>query len=104
MRLRFTEAAGRDLDMIVAYITANYPGSAAAFEQRLRQSLARIERWPGGAQAVASYPGVRMVPLIRYPYKIFYRIGPDAIEILHIYHATRQEPLSFGLAGGIGTS
>lgn len=93
MRLRFTEAASRDLDIIVAFIDINYPGSVSAFEQRLRQSLTRIERWPERAQIAVSHTGVRMVPLIRYPYKIFYRIGSDAIEILHIHHAARLEPL-----------
>lgn len=92
MRLRFTETASNDLDIIVAFITTNYPGIVTAFEQRLRQSLARIERWPAGAQRAASRTDVRVVPLIRYPYKIFYRIGPDAVDILHIHHAARQEP------------
>jgi hypothetical protein len=30
------------------------------------------------------------VPLGRYPYKIFYRVIADTIEILHIHHAARQ--------------
>ncbi len=92
MKLRFTEAARRDLETIMAFISANYPANVGRFEQRLRRSLARIERWPEGARLAASHPDLRVVPLIRYPYKIFYRIGPDAIEILHIHPAARQEP------------
>src|SRR5262249_6343530 len=30
--------------------------------------------------------------LIRYPYKIFYRINGGAVEILHVHHAVRRPP------------
>jgi hypothetical protein len=29
--------------------------------------------------------------MIRYPYKIFYRVTPEAVEILHVHHAARRE-------------
>jgi len=32
-----------------------------------------------------------VVPLIRYPYKIFYRISNETVEILYIHHAAREE-------------
>jgi hypothetical protein len=31
-----------------------------------------------------------VVPLGRYPYKIFYRVTNDTVEILHIHHAARR--------------
>jgi toxin ParE1/3/4 len=73
------------------YIDANFPAVSSAFRQRLRAVTARIGAWPESAEEVAQRPGVRMVPLIRYPYRIFYRIGGDAVEILHIHHAARTE-------------
>jgi hypothetical protein len=33
-----------------------------------------------------------MVPLVRYPFRIFYRIASDRVEILHIHHAARLAP------------
>jgi len=30
--------------------------------------------------------------MIRYPYKIFYRVTSEAAEILHIHHSARREP------------
>ena len=44
------------------------------------------------AEEVAQRPGVRVVPLIRYPYKVFYRITNEAVEILYIHHAARRAP------------
>jgi plasmid stabilization system protein ParE len=40
---------------------------------------------------VARRPDVRAVLVLRYPYKIFYRVRGDTVEILHIRH-TAQRP------------
>jgi len=42
------------------------------------------------ARVVDERPDVRVVPLVRYPYRIFYRVADEAVEILHIHHASRQ--------------
>ena len=34
-------------------------------------------------------PDIRVAPLGRFPYKIFYRVRANAVEILHINHAAR---------------
>jgi hypothetical protein len=52
--------------------------------------LRRIGNWPQSAPEVEQRPGVRVIPLARYPYKIFYQVTTDAIGILHIHHAARQ--------------
>lgn len=91
MKVVFTDEALRDLDGILAYIALHYPAVLPAFEFRLRAVLARFASFPESAQQVAQRPGVRMTPLIRYPYKIFYRINDGVIEILHIHHAARSE-------------
>jgi plasmid stabilization system protein ParE len=73
-------------------LPANYPHAAATVERRLRLLIERIAQWPESAQQVVERPGVRVVPLVRYPYKVFYRTTEEAVEILHIYHTSRQEP------------
>jgi hypothetical protein len=52
----------------------------------------RIGDWPESAQEIAERPGVRGVPLIRYPYKVFYKVTDQAIEILYIHHTSRRPP------------
>ena len=61
-----------------------------ALETRIRNSIERISRAPLSAQAVADRPGVHAVPLVRYPFKIFYRIEAGAVLILHIRHTSRR--------------
>jgi toxin ParE1/3/4 len=92
MRIVFTDEALRDLDEILDFIAAHYPTIASSFQQRLRTVVQRIGNWPKSAEEVAQRPGVRVVPLIRYPYKIFYQATTDTVEILHIHHAARQPP------------
>ena len=90
MKVIFTVEALDDLDGILAYIAINYPSIADAFQVRVRGVVARLGNWPESAQEVDERPGVRVVPLIRYPYKGFYQITNDAVEILHIHHAARE--------------
>ncbi len=90
MKVVFTAAALQDLDEIADWLAAHYPTIAAAVERRVRMVVARIGRWPESARRSAKRPGVRVVPIGRYPYRIFYRITADTVEILHIHHAARQ--------------
>ena len=92
MKVVYTDAALRDLDGILKSIASDYPGILELFEKRLRAVESRIGQWPESAQEVEQRPGTRAVPLIRYPYKVFYQITPKAVEILHIRHAARQDP------------
>lgn len=90
MKVVYTAAALDDLNDISDWLAINYPAVAPAVERRIHGVVARIARWPESARRSAKRPGVRVAPLGRYPYKIFYRVTADAVEILHIHHATRQ--------------
>jgi hypothetical protein len=54
--------------------------------------IARIERRPRSAPALLQHRDVRIVPLIRFPFKILFREIPGGVEILHIYHMARNVP------------
>jgi plasmid stabilization system protein ParE len=63
---------------------------AAMLEKHIRATVARIATMPESAQRLPQRPRVRVVPLGRYPFKIFYTVVGDAITILHIRHASRR--------------
>jgi plasmid stabilization system protein ParE len=92
MRVILTAEALRDLDAIRSYTATHFPMALPALERRFQASLRRIGAWPESAPYVTGYQGVRMVPLVRYPFRIFYRIAADRVEILHIHHAARTAP------------
>ena len=90
MKVVFTAAALRDLDQIAEWLTAHYPSIAPSVERRIRQIMAHLSRWPEGARRSAKRPSVRVIPVGKYPYKIFYRVTDEAVEILHVHHAARE--------------
>jgi toxin ParE1/3/4 len=90
MKVVFTDEALNDLVAIADWLIVHYPTVAPAVERRIQQVVAHIARWPASARRTSGRSGVRVVPLGRYPYKIFYRVANDTVEILHIHHAARQ--------------
>lgn len=90
MKIVYTAAAQQDLEDIADWLTLHYPALAPVVEQRIRTVVARISRWPESARLSARRSGVRTVPVGQYPYRIFYRVNDDAVEVLHIHHAARQ--------------
>ncbi len=92
MKVVFSDEALRDLDQIFEFNRAFYPASLDAFQRRLRVTEQRIRRWPKSAPEVEQRPGVRVAFLTPYPYKLFYRIAAERIEVLHVAHAARRDP------------
>jgi plasmid stabilization system protein ParE len=90
MKVEYTHRALADLCKIAADSRAFGEDVAAAVELRIRTVVANIAQHPKVAAPVADRPGMRVVPLIRYPYKIFYRILEDRVRILHIRHTARR--------------
>jgi len=92
MKAEYSRRAIADLDEIAKYYEEHAGGRvAAAIADRIEAVVARISKAPESAQAMAGRPGIRVVPLRRYPYKIFYRVGADRITILHIRHSSRSD-------------
>jgi len=90
MKVVYTDEALKDLDAIADWLIAHYPAVAPVVERRIRGVVAHIARWPESYRRSAMRPDVRVASLGRYPYKIFYRVADDRIEILHIHHAARR--------------
>lgn len=92
MKVLFTTEDAEDLEMILNNMAQNYPRAIKPFRQRVRSVVTRIGTWPLSAQEVAERPGVHVVPMVRCPYKRFYRVEGDSVDILHIAHAARRDP------------
>jgi toxin ParE1/3/4 len=89
MKVVYTEEALKDLDAIADWLIVHYPRVAPVVERRIRSVVAHIARWPESSRRSTKRPGVRAVPLGRYPYKIFYRVADGTVQILHIHHAAQ---------------
>ena len=91
MKVEYSNRALADLRKLSAGCQATFGERVtAALEARIRAIVEQIRQAPESAPRVEQRPGVRVVPLIRYPYKIFYRILDDTVRILHIRHTSRR--------------
>jgi toxin ParE1/3/4 len=89
MRVEYTRQSLADLRKIAAYSRAFGDHVALAVELRIRSVIAHISQHPKAAAPVAERPGMRVAPLIRYPYKIFYRVLGDRVNTSHPAHCTK---------------
>jgi toxin ParE1/3/4 len=91
MKLIYSRRALADLDQVLAWYSANAsPAMAEAIEQRLDDVIDRICSAPESAPQLSQRSHVRVVAVIRYPFRIFYRIRKDTVDILHVRHTSRR--------------
>jgi toxin ParE1/3/4 len=91
MKLVYSRRALPDLDGISAYYAANASPAIADFVgRRLEDVIGRISRIPESAPRVSQRSQVRVVTVVSYPFRIFYRVRKDTIDILHIRHTSRR--------------
>jgi toxin ParE1/3/4 len=57
----------------------------------VEELAARLARFPKMGRPNYK-PGVRMIPVRRYPFLVFYTIEADEIFILSVRHAARKRP------------
>lgn len=90
MRVVLTAEAEADLERIGDHIAADNPGRAATFVRDLVQRCLSLADMPKAfplAQAHA-HTGIRRRPYGSYA--IFYRVGDDKVEILHILNSAQD--------------
>jgi plasmid stabilization system protein ParE len=85
-----TPEAEFDLETIAQYIARDSLTTALSFVHELREKCLGLAEAPRGYPLVPRYEhlGIRRRPFGNY--LIFYRIGVDAIEILHVLHGARD--------------
>jgi plasmid stabilization system protein ParE len=80
------------LEALVEYISLTSPvyaeGMVTRIDQRLR--LARLQ--PEIGKQVVEVNDATIREVVVPPYRVFYRIHPDAIEVLAIVHERRHLP------------
>lgn len=90
MRVEYSTQATGDLRKVSEESRAFGTMVAMAVEIRIRGIIAHIANHPKAAVRVMERPGMHVIPLIRYPYKVFYRVFEDRVRILHIRHVSRE--------------
>ncbi len=89
MKHRYTPRALADREAIFAYLHRRSPAGAAQVMAQLGNAIDRLSTEPLGGTPT-DIDGVRVIFIRRYPYRLFYRVRGDGLEILHIRHTSRQ--------------
>jgi toxin ParE1/3/4 len=93
MKLVYSRRALADLDRIAMYYAANAsPAIAETIGHRLGNVIDRICRMPEAAPRISQRSQVRVVAVVRYPFRIFYRVRDDTVDVLYIRHTSRRPP------------
>ncbi len=74
MKVRLDPRAVRDLEDIRAYLIEHSPSGAERVRQHIVQTIERLGDFPLLGRTTHE-PGVRVLPLTRYPYLIFYAVN-----------------------------
>jgi toxin ParE1/3/4 len=91
MKIEYSQRAVSDLDQIAVCYASS--GDAAAGEKiaaAIRERVAHIAEAPLFGRVIVQRPGIRLILLVRYRYKIFYRVAGTTVRIIHIRHMSRR--------------
>lgn len=90
------ERAVRDVDEAVAHYLAQASPKAAAFIDDLERAFGHIGRMPTAGPPRHAHelniPGLRVWPLRRYPYIVFYVERAEHVDVWRVLHAHRDIP------------
>lgn len=91
-RVRYLPKAVQQLDAILNYLAVRNPGAARRVGEAIRRNIERIAHFPHSSRP-SEVPGVRELPIVRYPFIVFYSVDDHAgeIQVLRVRH-TSQDP------------
>jgi toxin ParE1/3/4 len=90
------ERADEDVRAAIDHYLDASPEVAASFVDELERAYQHIQRHPAtGSPRYAhelNLPGLRVWPLRRYPYLVFYMEGDGVIDVWRVLHGSRDIP------------
>ncbi len=89
MRVRYTSRARGDLSGILKYIDERSPQGARNVKRAIQKAIELIGEYPSSGRR-AGEQEARVLPVVRYPYLIYWSIEAGETWIVHIRHTARQ--------------
>ncbi len=99
--VRLRERAAVDIDQAVDYYLAEANTDVAVrFVDAVERAVGQVSRSPRSGNPRFSYeleiPDLRVRPLARFPYLVFYVVGDEAVDVWRILHTRRDIPTALG--------
>jgi len=92
MRVHWTPEAKAQLKAIEAYIAQDSPPAAKRTIRRLALRVRQAGEFPHSGHRVAEYQRDDLRELLENPYRIIYRIWPEQVDIVTLWHVRRLLP------------
>ena len=94
MKVVLSPQAREDLREIFLYIAEDNPHAARLVLTRIRERVAELKDNPPIGRP-GRVPGTRELVIAKTPYLTPYQVSDDTLQILRVYHGSRQWPESF---------
>jgi toxin ParE1/3/4 len=91
MKVRWSETALAQLDDIFFYIYERNRSAALSVAKRIEDLAALLGEFPLIGH-LTDEAEVRVLPVVRYPFMIFYAIDAGEVVILHVRHTAQERP------------
>jgi plasmid stabilization system protein ParE len=85
------KSAVESLRSLHAWIATENPIAARQVAQAIRTATFRLGDFPSSGR-IGMVPGTREIVLANLPYLIVYRIHDQRVEILRVFHTSRNYP------------
>ena len=91
LAIRVARGAAAEIDEAADWWELNRVAAPGAIADEIQRALALIRNQPriGAVARNPRLPGVRRVHLSRVHYHLYYRVTPEAIEVLAFWHTSR---------------
>jgi toxin ParE1/3/4 len=91
LKLRLTTAALRDLNDIFEYLNSQNPRAARSVINAIERSINLLTEYPMSARQTDMID-VRVRPLSKYPFLVFYQPADTELLVLRIRHSSGHWP------------
>jgi plasmid stabilization system protein ParE len=92
MKANWTPNAVGQLADIYEYIARDSQRYAARMVDRITARSRQLLKFPASGQVVPEYARPDIREVLEGPYRLIYRVDPDAVVVLAVIHGARQLP------------
>ena len=100
LKVQFTPPARAQFLAALAYIRADRPSAARAFQHRVNAVLARLGDFPDSGRVVSEFPDLQFREVIVDPYRFFYRVKDGTVWVVAAWHGAQIPDVPPEVIGG----
>lgn len=89
MRVIWTRQAVEDVEAITTYVARDSPRYAALLADRLVAAVERVAQFPESGRIVPEIGDPTLREVVHGNYRIVYRLGSAAVEVIAVHHGAR---------------